>query len=204
MFQELFFWQTHRKTEVRMNESTYSMFQYRAASNAPRPESFKEDVQLVNKLKNNTAKKEVWSSLASAAESGWDFSSRWFKNATEMETIETNSIIPVDLNAIMCYNMNIMSYFFDEINNLKKAKEYRTKYGVFRSQFQRVFYVKEERGWFDYNLRTKKHNLQFYPSIITPLFTKCYHSLNHRQAEQIFDTMEEKGAFKFLGGIPTR
>ena len=36
-----------------------------------------------------------------AAESGWDFSSRWFKNKNDFATIHTTDIIPVDLNCLL-------------------------------------------------------------------------------------------------------
>ncbi|MGA0525394.1 trehalase family glycosidase, partial [Escherichia coli] len=36
-----------------------------------------------------------------AAESGWDFSSRWFGDSATLATIRTTSILPVDLNALM-------------------------------------------------------------------------------------------------------
>lgn len=50
--------------------------------------------------------------VASAAESGWDFSSRWFHDKWHISTIETTDIAPVDLNAFICYNLGILSYFY--------------------------------------------------------------------------------------------
>jgi alpha,alpha-trehalase len=74
---------------------------------------------------------------------------------------------------------------------------------AFRSDFQKVFYVKEESGWYDYNLKTSKHNLNFYASIIVPLFTRCYHSMNRAKSERIFQKMEQMGVFNYTGGVPT-
>lgn len=34
----------------------------------------------------------LWRDLASAAESGWDFSSRWFENPLELATIRTTQV----------------------------------------------------------------------------------------------------------------
>jgi alpha,alpha-trehalase len=46
--------------------------------NTPRPESYKEDVELA---RSSVQKPEtVYRHLRAAAESGWDFSSRWFKD----------------------------------------------------------------------------------------------------------------------------
>ena len=35
------------------------------------------------------------------AESGWDFSSRWLKNSSDLKTNFINEMIPSDLNTLM-------------------------------------------------------------------------------------------------------
>ena len=42
----------------------------------------------------------IYGDLAAAAESGWDFSSRWLGEPDRLETIETSRVVPADLNAI--------------------------------------------------------------------------------------------------------
>jgi alpha,alpha-trehalase len=39
--------------------------------------------------------------FAPPAESGWDFSSRWFADASTRATIDTTDIVPVDLNSLL-------------------------------------------------------------------------------------------------------
>ncbi|XP_060186175.1 probable trehalase isoform X1 [Lycium barbarum] len=46
-------------------------------------------------------KRELYRELASAAESGWGFSSRWMRNGSDLTTTSTTSIVPVDLNALL-------------------------------------------------------------------------------------------------------
>lgn len=53
-----------------------------------------------------------YSNIASAAETGWDFSSRWFQDRITIQTIKTNQILPIDLNAFICGNMFILSELF--------------------------------------------------------------------------------------------
>lgn len=84
----------------------------------------------------------------------------------------------------------------------EKAEEYRLRFGRFRTMFQKVFYVHNESGWFDYNWRTRQYNFNFYPSVAIPLFTRCYHTMNHAQVEGIFQKMDKMGAFKYTGGVP--
>ena len=68
-------------------------------SDAPRDESFFEDVMLAKAT--HRPPEEIYRDIRAGAESGWDFSSRWFADAKTMASIDTTEIIPVDLNALM-------------------------------------------------------------------------------------------------------
>lgn len=65
----------------------------------PRDESYAEDVKVAQQSKRPAA--EVYRDLRAGAESGWDFSSRWFADGKSLATIETTAILPVDLNSLM-------------------------------------------------------------------------------------------------------
>ncbi len=67
----------------------------------PRPEAYREDIELAHK--STEAPQTVFRNLRAAAESGWDFSSRWFADGTTFETIHITDIIPVDLNCLLFY-----------------------------------------------------------------------------------------------------
>ncbi|KAI6204877.1 hypothetical protein M3Y94_00728100 [Aphelenchoides besseyi] len=201
---ELEFWDKRRTVEVEVKGEQFTMYQFRAESNVPRPESFREDVELVKDVESWEEKSVAWRNLASAAESGLDFSSRWFKNFTELVTIDTTNVVPVDLNAFICWNMDILSYFYSLIpGEVVKEAEYRVRLFKFRRAFQKVFFVDEEDGWYDYNLRTRKNNIEFYPSNAVPLFTRCYDSLDHLKIERVYDRFKRFGAFSYNSGIPT-
>ncbi len=60
----------------------------------PRPESYIEDVHLADGL-DPIAQQDLFRELASGAETGWDYSSRWFADKAVFETIQTRSIVPV-------------------------------------------------------------------------------------------------------------
>ncbi|MFN7117802.1 MAG: alpha,alpha-trehalase TreF [Saprospiraceae bacterium] len=70
--------------------------------NTPRPESYREDVETAEK--SGRPAEEVYRELRAGAESGWDFSSRWFRDGRTLATIHTTDIIPVDLNTLL-YNL---------------------------------------------------------------------------------------------------
>lgn len=67
----------------------------------PRPEAYREDTELAHKSGKEPAL--VYRNIRAAAESGWDFSSRWFKDGHSFETIHITDLIPVDLNCLLLY-----------------------------------------------------------------------------------------------------
>jgi alpha,alpha-trehalase len=57
-------------------------------------------VETALQVKDRTPSR-VYLDLRAGAESGWDFSSRWFRDPHDMHTIHTTDIIPVDLNSLL-------------------------------------------------------------------------------------------------------
>eukprot|EP00775_Hariotina_reticulata_P006394 gene6394-6626_t len=67
---------------------------YYANWTKPRPESYREDAALALNVTGtssptNAAAAQLYRDLASGAESGWDFSSRWFADGRSISTIRT-------------------------------------------------------------------------------------------------------------------
>ena len=66
----------------------------------PRPESYREDYELGQTLPE--ARREAfYRNVRAAAESGWDFSSRWMRDPRDLRTLETTDLAPVDLNTLL-------------------------------------------------------------------------------------------------------
>ena len=65
----------------------------------PRDESFREDVATAATAPRPSA--DVYRDLRAAAESGWDFSSRWLGDGRTLATVRTTAIVPVDLNSLL-------------------------------------------------------------------------------------------------------
>ncbi|RCN46893.1 alpha,alpha-trehalase [Ancylostoma caninum] len=197
------FWTSNRSLPITVNGEKMNMFQYRTPSTVPRPESYREDVMAAEDIAEENDKRAFYQNIASAAESGWDFSARWFADKATLTSIETTNIIPVDLNAYICYNLHIMGNLHGELGNSHKSAAWIDEYIKFRGQFQKVFWVERAKGWYDYNLRTKQHNTDFYAAMAIPLFTQCYEPLSMIKPEEIYGKMEEMGVFSYTGGIPT-
>ena len=117
---ELSWWETNRTINITSpySHETFMMTRYAVDNSAPRPESYFEDYQASNGADlvtpyTDQQKADLYAELASAAESGWDFSSRWetnpfpvggnlTNNIPGLRTLKVRSTIPVDLNAILC------------------------------------------------------------------------------------------------------
>jgi len=66
----------------------------------PRPESFRPDNEVGQTLPE--ARREgFYRNVRATAESGWDFSSRWMRDPSDLRTLETTDLVPVDLNSLL-------------------------------------------------------------------------------------------------------
>lgn len=107
----------------------HRLAKYGDKSSGPRPESYREDIETGRDFPNDAEREAHYSELKAAAESGMDFSSRWFINAEgtnngTLKDLKTRSIIPVELNAILYWNAKIIAEFYGYANNSEKQKEY--------------------------------------------------------------------------------
>lgn len=72
---------------------------YWDALDTPRDEAYREDVETAKS--SGRAPSDVYRDLRAAAESGWDFSSRWLSEEAALSSIHTTHVIPPDLNALL-------------------------------------------------------------------------------------------------------
>lgn len=86
------------KRVVRLEENCI-LNRYWDNDSTPRPEAYKEDRETASLI---PIKPEItYRNIRAAAESGWDFSARWFRDGLSLKTIHTTEIIPVDLNSLL-------------------------------------------------------------------------------------------------------
>ncbi|CAN5396515.1 alpha,alpha-trehalase [soil metagenome] len=84
---------------VQINRRSY-LNRYYDNKLTPRPESLREDTTTAERAIDREADR-LYLHLRAGAESGWDFSSRWFSDPSDISTIHTADIIPVDLNCLL-------------------------------------------------------------------------------------------------------
>uniref|UniRef100_A0A915Q1Z2 Trehalase n=1 Tax=Setaria digitata TaxID=48799 RepID=A0A915Q1Z2_9BILA len=212
MDQEMLWWMKNRAVNVKLRSGqTYQLYQYRALSSCPRPENYLTDLN--NGLNGIGDPEFIWSSIASACESGLDFSTRWFahqgKYADTKNSIRTNNIIPVDLNVFMAWNFDVLTDFHKILGKSEKAAEYRKMYKKLRETVNEVFWSENNGAWFDYDLAEQKLRSGFYPSNVFPLLLGGYDA---RTTQKVLHYLLESGVLnfkdlkisliKYLGGIP--
>ena len=91
----------------------------------PRPESLSEDVSTANEAPDRESDR-LYLHLRAAAESGWDFSSRWFMEPNEISSIHTADIIPVDLNCLLYQLESTIAETYRLIKNPLLARRFQT------------------------------------------------------------------------------
>lgn len=89
----------------------------------PRPESYREDVELAHGMSEDQANK-LFLDLRAACESGWDFSARWFEDGNDFTSIRTSEIAPIDLNSILYHTENVLAKLYEATGNEARATEF--------------------------------------------------------------------------------
>ncbi|XP_044731544.1 trehalase-like isoform X2 [Chrysoperla carnea] len=193
---ELKYWLNVHTVDVNGN----TLLRYYAPSAGPRPESYREDLETA---KGNQA---LYTELKSGAESGWDFSSRWFADTDgSLNSIQVTNIVPVDLNAFYCGAVEHISNFYSILGNDKKSAEWKNIRDEFRESIYKVLWSEEDGIWFDVNITTGEKRKQFYPSNVSPLWTKCI-GQNQNMVEvgdRVAKYVSQSDMFYYPGGIPT-
>ncbi len=109
----------------------------------PRPEAFFEDTH------TSRGDPEVCRHLRAAAESGWDFSSRWCPadDSQNLSAIETTNVLPIDLNALLVVLELTIAGLSHADKNRKQASVFRTL-GAERIDVLRRRCFDGATGWF--------------------------------------------------------
>jgi alpha,alpha-trehalase len=138
---------SHRRV-VRMPEGEI-LNRYWDDFDTPRPESYREDVETAEKSKRPLA--EVYRDLRAGAESGWDFSSRWFVDAQNLATIQTTQIAPIDLNSLL-YNLeNLLTQTYAAQDNKAQSAHYQQLADKRKQAILKYFWHEKQQFFTDYH-----------------------------------------------------
>jgi alpha,alpha-trehalase len=162
----------------------------------PRDESWREDVALAQASERPPA--ELYRELRSAAESGWDFSSRWLADGRTLATIETTSIVPVDLNALLFGLESAIAEACDRAADAKCTREFRIRAQRRREAMDRVLWIAACGCYSDYQWRSKTPTRRLSAATLYPLFTGV---ASQDQGHRVADTVREE--LLAAGGVST-
>ena len=137
---------------------------------SPRPESYKEDVELAGKSERKA--EDIYRELRAGAASGWDYSSRWFKDGETFETIHTTEIIPVDLNCLM-YNLEtLLADIYTRLNDDTNAKTFMELANRRSNAIEKYCWVQSKGFYFDYDWKKQIPKDSMTLAALFPLFFK--------------------------------
>lgn len=163
---------------------------------APRPESFKEDYELAAEAGANKA--NMYRHVRAAAESGWDFSSRWFTNADDMKTICTTDILPVDLNALLFNLEKTLAHIYKTTDNSAEAEKY-SRLALLRQQALMNYFWNEKTAFFhDYNIAQQQQAPVLSLAAVFPLY---FQMVEQNVADKVAQKLEQN--FMQAGGLTT-
>jgi alpha,alpha-trehalase len=164
-------------------------------NDTPRPESFKEDVELAHEAKD---KKNMYRHLRAAAESGWDFSSRWFKNSNDFSTIHTTEIMPVDLNCLLLNLEKSIAEAYQLKSDTLSSNKFKTLANKRKQAIEKYCWNEEKGFYFDYDYVQNQQKISLTLAGVFPLF---FEIASQEQANAIGAILQEK--FVSFGGVIT-
>jgi len=166
---------THRR--VVKVEAGGVLNRYWDDSDTPRPESYREDIETVEvaieKYPGRT-KEESYRHLRAAAESGWDFSTRWFEigedGIFDLSSIHTTEIIPVDLNCLLYYLEGAIAEAYGDQGLEAEADQYREKAEDRKALILKYCWNADKGFFMDYDFVKQTHTPLLSLSGLYPLF----------------------------------
>tara|TARA_R110001583_G_scaffold36618_1_gene120621 strand:- start:5352 stop:6902 length:1551 start_codon:yes stop_codon:yes gene_type:complete len=185
----------HRRV-VKMPDGSF-LNRYWDDNDTPRPESYREDIELLHESNPENAG-EFYRNIRAACESGWDFSSRWLADAQSLASIRTTRIIPVDLNCLLYKQETLLCDYYLSLGDQEASSTY-LHYAVRRKAAINRYMWSSKHGYFmDYDLDAQSQSSVHSLAGVLPLFVKL---ASASQAEQVSSIIENQ--FLQKGGLIT-
>ena len=139
-------------------------------SDAPRDEAYHQDVALA--AATSRPAQAMFRDIRAGAESGWDFSSRWFADGRAMASIDTTEIIPIDLNAIMFGLENAIRAGCERAGDPACAEDFAKRAAARRAAIDRYLWDPARGVYLDYRWTGKQPIDHLTAATLYPLFTR--------------------------------
>ncbi len=160
----------------------------------PREEMWKDDVEVAEA--SGRPESDIYADLRAACESGWDFSSRWFSDGETLMTVQTTSIIPVDLNALLYQLESTIARAHRETGSPEAAATYEEKARA-RAEAIQLYCWDDEGGFFrDYQFVEQRFTPVRSLAGVFPLFVGI---ADAGQGQRVAQTLRDE--FLYPGGL---
>jgi alpha,alpha-trehalase len=136
---------------------------------APRDESYREDLALARA--SNRPADHIYRDIRAAAESGWDFSSRWLPGTTTLASIATTDIVPVDLNSLLFGLETAIRLGCERAGDRGCVDQFTRRSATRRAAIDRYLWQGDAGVFGDYDWRRRRPTGRLSAAALYPLFT---------------------------------
>jgi len=154
---------------------------------SPRPEAYIEDLHVAQASDKDPL--EVYRHIRAAAESGWDFSSRWFEDEKHMHSIQTTDLVPVDLNCLLLHLEKMLLHCYLHKKDNDSIQLFTERMASRSKAIQHYCWNAEQGFYFDYHIKQQKNTDRITMAGCFPLFL---HVADEQQARAVAMTIREQ------------
>jgi alpha,alpha-trehalase len=137
-------------------------------ADTPREESFREDTELARR--SGRSPSQLFRDLRAAAESGWDFSTRWFADGRSLESIDTTEIVPIDLNSLLFGLEQAIGAGCGRTGDARCVAEFKRRAAARRAAVNRYAWDPERGAYLDYRWTAHERIARVSAATLYPLF----------------------------------
>lgn len=134
----------------------------------PRDESYREDIETALGYRGNAG--DLFRNLRAAAESGWDFSSRWLGHGHHLNTITTLGLLPIDLNSLIVHLEQTLAKTYMLTGDVRQASRFRALAGQRESAIRRLMWDERDGIFTDYAWVKREPSNRITAAGLFPLF----------------------------------
>ena len=184
------------KRLVKMDDGSF-LNRYWDDNCSPRPESYREDIELLNESEPDDTD-SFYRNIRAACESGWDFSSRWLDDTNSLASIRTTRILPIDLNCLLYKQEMLLSHYYSLLGHDYSSSKYLNYATSRKSAINRYMWSADDSFFMDFDLDTQAQSSVKSLAGVLPLFVEL---ANVKQGEKVSKVIEDE--FLQKGGLIT-
>ncbi|MDR1448463.1 MAG: hypothetical protein LBI63_05890 [Candidatus Ancillula sp.] len=150
--------------KMRQKTSSFGQLAYYSSSlNTARAESYTADFT-TSLLIPDDKKPELFMHLRAAAESGWDFSSRWLEVEDDLSSIRTSNLFAVDLNCLL--------YIAEDFLGKNGIGDFEHRANIRAELINEVFWDEDAKIYTDFDFHNNCLSPRATLAMVFPLFAK--------------------------------